>query len=193
MASPFGSPGPAGHPDPPTRVAGVCGAASGYSPGRVQLHPVGGKKPSLFCPVFTLPHGSLFALLKDVTSLPRLAVRRRRRRAMRAGPCRGQSVATFAWRSSSRSRAVRLGSSKKATLSSSCCVVSTSVFKFSWTILFMVPRLCEQTSTTPPVRALRVGRSRTSPCCCRRSFFHFKRVCLRYVKGPQGSSVSYLL
>ena len=64
MASPFGSPGPAGLPERPDLGTGVSGAAFGYNPGRVQLHPVGGMKPSLlsvFVKVLKLPHGSRFA------------------------------------------------------------------------------------------------------------------------------------
>ena len=116
MASPFGSPGPAGLAGHPARGAGVIGAAPGYSPSRVQLHPVGGKKPSLFCPVFTLPHGSLFALFREVTPLPRLLVLRHLRcAALRDEPLRGHALAACTCRSSSLSLCVRLGSSKNVT------------------------------------------------------------------------------
>ena len=98
MASPFGSPGPVGFPVGPARGAGVSGAATEYSPGRVQLHPVGGKKPSLFCPVLKLPHGSLFAIFEDVSSLSRLLVRRRLRCAVLVSPCGALPRWTSAWR-----------------------------------------------------------------------------------------------
>ena len=121
MASPFGSPGPAGRPVALVWGVVVGGAASGNSPGRVQLHPVGGKKPSLCSVVLKVLHGPLFALLKKDLFAPRLEdLRALFCAAVRTGPTRGQSRAALAWRSSSLSLCARLGSSKNVIRSKSC-------------------------------------------------------------------------
>ena len=125
---PSGRPGPAGRPVAPVWGAGLRETAPGKSPGRVQLHPVGGKKPSLCSVVLKVLHGPLFALVKKDLFAPRLEdLRALFCAAVRTGPTRGQSRAALAWRSSSLSLCARLGSSKNALRSKSCLVVRFSV------------------------------------------------------------------